>query len=47
MIQGNVSKEEVLEIVEETNKILEIDINREKTGKLHKARPVVISKNYN
>ena len=47
LIQGNVSKEEVLEIVEETNKILEIDINKEKTGKFHKARPVVISKNYN
>ena len=47
MVQGNVSKEEVLEIVEETNKILEIDINKEKTGKFHKARSVVITKNYN
>ena len=47
LIQGNVSKEEVLEIVEETNKILEIDINKEKTGKFHKARSVVITKNYN
>ena len=47
LVQGNVSKEEVLEIVEETNKILEIDINKEKTGKFNKSRPVVISKNYN
>ena len=47
LVQGNVSKEEVLEIVEETNKILEIDINKEKTGKFHKARSVVITKNYN
>jgi len=47
LVQGNVSKEKVLEIVEETNKILEIDINKEKTGKFHKARSVVITKNYN
>jgi secreted Zn-dependent insulinase-like peptidase len=47
LVQGNVSKEEVLEIVEETNKILEIDINKEKTGKFHKERSVVITKNYN
>ena len=47
LIQGNVTKQEVLDIVEETNKILGIDINKEKTGKFHQARPVVISKNYN
>ena len=30
LIQGNVSKEEVLKIIEETNKILEIDTEQEK-----------------
>ena len=33
LVQGNVTKEEVLELVEESSKILEIDINKEKTGK--------------
>ena len=47
LVQGNVTKQEVLDIVEETNKILGIDINKEKTGKFHQARPVVIAKNYN
>ena len=47
LVQGNVTKQEVLDIVEETNKILGIDINKEKTGKFHKARSVVITKNYN
>ena len=47
LIQGNVSKEEVLKIVEETNKILEIDIEKEKIGKFYIKRPVVIKKNNN
>ena len=47
LVQGNVKKEEVLELVEESNKILEIDINKEKTGKFAVVRPVVITKNYN
>ena len=44
LVQGNVKKEEVIELVEESNKILEIDINKEKTGKFPTIRPVVIKK---
>ena len=47
LVQGNVTKQEVLDIVEETQKILEIDINKEKTGKFQHSRSVVIAKNYN
>ena len=47
LVQGNVTKEEVLELVEESNKILEIDINKEKTGKFAITRPISIKKNYN
>ena len=47
LIQGNVSKEEVLQIAEEANKILEIDIEKEKIGKFFIKRPVVITKNNN
>ena len=47
LIQGNIAKNDVLEIVEETNKILGIDITKEKTGKFNKMRPVIIKKNYN
>ena len=47
LVQGNAKKEDVLELVEESNKILEIDINKEKTGKFAVVRPVVITKNYN
>ena len=47
LFQGNVSKEEVLKIAEEANKILEIDIEKEKIGKFYNKRPVVITKNNN
>ena len=47
LVQGNAKKEDVLELVEESNKILEIDINKEKTGKLAVVRPVVFTKNFN
>ena len=47
LIQGNVTKKEALEIVEETNKILDIDINTERTGKFLLSRPIVINKNNN
>ena len=47
LIQGNVSKEDALEIAEDANKILEIDIEKEKIGKFFSSRPVVITKNYN
>ena len=47
LIQGNVSKEEALGIVEETNKILEIDVEKEKIGKFYINRPVYIKKNCN
>ena len=47
LIQGNLTKEQALEIVEEGNKILEIDMNEEKIGKFFISRPVVIKKNYN
>ena len=46
-MQGNISKDDVIEIVEETNKILGIDIEKEKTGKFNKTRPIIIKKNYN
>ena len=47
LIQGNVSKEDALEIAEEANKILEIDIEQEKIGKFFTKRAVMITKNYN
>ena len=47
LVQGNISKNDVIEIVEETNKILGIDIGKEKTGKFDKTRPIIIKKNYN
>ena len=47
LIQGNSTKEEILEIAEETYKILEIDINKEIIGKFPVYRPVVLKKNYN
>ena len=47
LIQGNVSKEEALGIVEETNKILEIDIEKKRIGKFPIGRSVYIKKNYN
>ena len=47
LIQGNSTKEEILEIAEETYKILEIDINKEIIGKFPVNRPVVLKKNYN
>ena len=47
LIQGNVSKEDAIEITEEANKILEIDIEKEKIGKFFTIRSVVITKNYN
>ena len=47
LIQGNVSKKDALKITEEANKILEIDIEKEKIGKFFSSRPVVITKNYN
>ena len=47
LIQGNITKELALEIVEEANKILEIDINKEIIRKESFKRPVVIKKNYN
>ena len=47
LIQGNLTKEQALDIVEEGNKILGIDINQEKIGKFYKSRPIYITKNYN
>ena len=47
LIQGNITKEEALEIIQESNKILDIDINQEKIGKFFISRPVAIKKNYN
>jgi insulysin len=46
-IQGNISKESALEIVEKANQILEIDIDKEKSGRYIISRPVVFTKNYN
>ena len=47
LVQGNVTKELAIEIAEESNKILGIDIEKEKLGKFSIKRPVVIEKNYN
>ena len=47
LIQGNITKEQALEIIKEGNKILDIDINQEKIGKFFISRPVAIKKNYN
>ena len=47
LIQGNLTKEQALDIVEEGNKALGIDINKEKIGKFVQPRPVVITKNHN
>jgi len=47
LIQGNITKETALDIVNETHKILEIDINEEKKGKFIIPRPVKMTKNYN
>ena len=47
LIQGNITKEQALEIVQEGNKILDIDIEKEKIGKFFISRPVAIKKNYN
>jgi insulysin len=47
LIQGNITKQTVLEIVNETHKILEIDINEERRGKFVISRPVQFTKNYN
>ena len=45
LIQGNITKETTLEIVQETHKILEV--NYEKRGKFIISRPVQFRKNYN
>ena len=47
LIQGNLTKEQAMDIVEEGNKILEIDINKAKIGKFFISRPILIKKNYN
>ena len=47
LIQGNITKQTALEIVNETHKILEIDINEERGGKFVISRPVQFTKNYN
>ena len=47
LIQGNITKEDVLEITEEANKIFEIDTEKEKIGKFLIKRPVYIRNNYN
>ena len=47
LIQGNITKETTLDIVNETHKILEIDINEEKKGKFSISRPIEFNKNYN
>ena len=47
LIQGNITKEDALDIVNETHKLFEIDINEEKKGKYVISRPVEIKKNYN
>ena len=46
-MQWNVSKNDVIEIVEETNKILGIETEKEKTGKFNEVRPIILKKNYN
>ena len=47
LIQGNITKEATLELVNEIHKIFEIDINEEKKGKFIISRPVKLTKNYN
>jgi secreted Zn-dependent insulinase-like peptidase len=47
LIQGNITKEQALDIVNETHKIFEIDINQDKKGKFIIPRPVEIKKNHN
>ena len=47
LFQGNISKEEALEIAENANKILEIDIEQEKIGKFFTSRAIEITKNIN
>ena len=47
LIQGNLTKEQALEIVEQGNKTLEIDINKEKIRKFYISRPIVFKKHYN
>ena len=47
LIQGNITKEQALDIVNETHKIFEIDINEDKKGKFIITRPVEIKKNHN
>ena len=47
LVQGNISKNDVIEIVEETNKILGIKTEKEKTGKFNKIRPIILKKNHN
>ena len=47
LIQGNITKETALDIVNETHKILEIDINEDKKGIFPIRRTVEFNKNYN
>ena len=47
LFQGNLTKKTVINIFNETNNILEIDINKEKKGKFILIRPVELKKNYN
>ena len=47
LIQGNITKEETLDIINETHKILEVDIDGERNGKFVISRPVQFTKNYN
>ena len=47
LIQGNITKEIVLDIINETHKILEIDINKERKGRFIIPRPVEFKKNHN
>ena len=47
LCQGNITKETIIDIFNETNNILEIDINKEKKGKFITVRPVEFKKNYN
>ena len=47
LCQGNITKETIIDIFNETNNILEIDINKEKKGKFLIERPVEFRKNYN
>ena len=47
LFQGNITKEIAMDIFNETNKILEIDINKEKKGRFIISRPVQFKKNYN